>query len=198
LVPAISFLDRRRQLAERWSRTPVHFSEWKPTPRRLAPVRAFSIDLSQARFARSTIAGTRDDCWATSKTIRSRRDDAAMRGTMIHATVEAYLSGTPLTDPLTEDEPDCAIVVEAFRAAAFTFARSLSRVETAHDHITPATREARLKPGAHGIVGRANQPGDHEPALRIQRGVLAGSPTEVRSMPAVSVCPISWGESFLG
>lgn len=44
----------------------------------------------------------------------SQRDDAADRGSAIHATVEAYLNGDQLPDGLTEEELDCAIAVEAF------------------------------------------------------------------------------------
>jgi hypothetical protein len=47
-------------------------------------------------------------------TTRSRRDDAAMRGTVIHATTEACLNGSPLPDGLTEEELDCAIAAEGF------------------------------------------------------------------------------------
>lgn len=44
----------------------------------------------------------------------SQRDDAADRGTAIHAAVEAYLGDRPLPDGLTEEEFDCAVAVEAF------------------------------------------------------------------------------------
>lgn len=44
----------------------------------------------------------------------SQRDDAADRGSAIHAAIEAYLNDAPLPDTLTEEELDCAIAVEAF------------------------------------------------------------------------------------
>ncbi|MQA91963.1 MAG: hypothetical protein GEU90_17365 [Gemmatimonas sp.] len=44
----------------------------------------------------------------------SQRDDAADRGSAVHAAVEAYLKDRPLPDGLTEDEFDCAVAVEAF------------------------------------------------------------------------------------
>lgn len=44
----------------------------------------------------------------------TKRDDAADRGSAIHAAVEAYSTGAELPDGLTEEEFDCAVAVEAF------------------------------------------------------------------------------------
>lgn len=66
----------------------------------------------------------------------SRRDDAADRGTAIHAGVEAYLEDRPLPDRLTEEEFDCAVAVEAFlrRHIAKVLAVELTVFSVTHEY----------------------------------------------------------------
>lgn len=66
----------------------------------------------------------------------SKRDDAADRGSAVHAAIEAFLNDAPLPDGLNEEEEDCALAAMAFldRFLAEPLAAELTVFSRTHDY----------------------------------------------------------------